>query len=283
MREDMQLRGYSERTQDSYLRVVRQLAEHYHKSPDQISEEEIRQYLLYLTNERKLARSTCTLVICGLKFFYEQTLGRPWTRLELVRPRRERKLPVVLSREEVQQVVNQVWKIQYQVCLGTIYACGLRLGEAQRLRVDAVDGERKLLHIRQGKGGQDRYVPIPERTLKMLRRYWRSHQHPEWLFPARGRRGVPAGKADQPVCASSIQKAFRAAVQESGIRKRATVHTLRHSYATHLFEAGVSLRLIQAYLGHRSLRSTMIYTHLTEQAQQPAIEVINEVMDSVWD
>jgi len=283
MLEDMQLRGYSLRTQESYLRVVRQLAEHYHKSPDQISEEELRQYFLYLVNERQLSRSTCTQVLCGLKFFYEHTLGREWTSLNMLRPKKQHKLPVVLSRDEVRQVLNQVRQIPYQVCLATIYACGLRLGEALRLGVAAVDGDRKMLHICQGKGGQDRYVPIPERTLTRLRRYWRSHQHPEWLFPARGRQGSLLASANQPMCPSSIQKAFRAAVQESGIRKRATVHTLRHSYATHLFEAGVSIRLIQAYLGHRSLRSTLIYTHLTAKAQQPAIEVINEVIDTVWD
>lgn len=237
MLEDMQLRGYSERTQ----------------------------------------------VLCGLKFFFEQTLGRSWPTLELVRPKRSRKLPVVLSREEVQQVLNRVRQIKYRVCLGMIYACGLRVGEAVPIQWSAIDGDRKLLHIRQGKGGMDRYVPLPERTLEILRRYWQSHRHPDWLFPGKTRAGISPARATQPMCPSSMRRALASAVQESGIQKAATVHTLRHSYATHLFEAGVSLRLIQAYLGHRRLSSTLIYTHLTARAQQPAIEVINSVIDTVWD
>ena len=270
--EDLQLRGLSARTQDSYVRVVRQLAEHYGKSPEVISEEELRQYLLYLKNEKHAARNTCTLALCSLKFFYQQTLKRDWPVLDFVRPAREKKLPVVLSVEEVQQILGCVRRARYRVCLSTIYACGLRLMEGVQLPVADVDGARMVVHVRQGKGGQDRYVPLPRRTLELLREYWSSHRDPVWLFPGR----TPAGG---PMCASGVQRAFKAALAESGVHKQASVHTLRHSWATHLLEAGVNLRLIQIYLGHRSPTTTALYTHLTRKSEDLASEAINRLVD----
>jgi len=270
--EDLQLRGLSVRTQDSYVRVVRQLAEHYGKSPEVISEEELRQYLLYLKNEKHAARNTCTLALCSLKFFYQQTLKRDWPVLDFVRPAREKKLPVVLSVEEVQQILGCVRRARYRVCLSTIYACGLRLMEGVQLPVADVDGARMVVHVRQGKGGQDRYVPLPRRTLELLREHWSSHRDPVWLFPGR----TPAGG---PMCASGVQRAFKAALAESGVHKQASVHTLRHSWATHLLEAGVNLRLIQIYLGHRSPTTTALYTHLTRKSEDLASEAINRLVD----
>jgi len=270
--EDLQLRGLSARTQDSYVRVVRQLAEHYGKSPEVISEEELRQYLLYLKNEKHAARNTCTLALCSLKFFYQQTLKRDWPVLDFVRPAREKKLPVVLSVEEVQQILGCVRRARYRVCLSTIYACGLRLMEGVQLPVADVDGARMVVHVRQGKGGQDRYVPLPRRTLELLREHWSSHRDPVWLFPGR----TPAGG---PMCASGVQRAFKAALAESGVHKQASVHTLRHSWATHLLEAGVNLRLIQIYLGHRSPTTTALYTHLTRKSEDLASEAINRLVD----
>jgi len=270
--EDLQLRGLSARTQDSYVRVVRQLAEHYGKSPDVLTEEELRQYLLYLKNEKHAARNTCTLALCSLKFFYQQTLKRDWPVLDFVRPAREKKLPVVLSVEEVQQILGCVRRARYRVCLSTIYACGLRLMEGVQLPVADVDGARMVVHVRQGKGGQDRYVPLPRRTLELLREHWSSHRDPVWLFPGR----TPAGG---PMCASGVQRAFKAALAESGVHKQASVHTLRHSWATHLLEAGVNLRLIQIYLGHRSPTTTALYTHLTRKSEDLASEAINRLVD----
>jgi site-specific recombinase XerD len=271
--EDLQLRGLSPRTQDSYVRVVRQLAEHYGKSPDVLTEEELRQYLLYLKNEKHAARNTCTLALCSLKFFYQQTLKRDWPVLDFVRPAREKKLPVVFSVEEVQQILGCVRKARYRACLSTIYACGLRLLEGVQLPVADVDGARMVIHVRHGKGGQDRYVPLPRRTLELLREYWSSHRDPVWLFP-----GMTPGGG--PMCATGVQRAFKAALAESGVHKQASVHTLRHSWATHLLEAGVNLRLIQIYLGHRSPTTTALYTHLTRKSEDLASEAINRLVET---
>lgn len=276
MIEDMQLHGFAERTQEAYLLAVRQLAKHYRKSPDQIEEEELRQYFLFLKNEKHAARATCTLALCGIKFFYERTLGREWKTFAFLRPPKEKKLPVVLSVAEVGRVLACVHRLRYRVCLTTIYACGLRLLEGVRLQVQDIDGERQLLHIHQGKGGKDRYVPLPSACLKMLRQHWRTHRNPLWLFPS------PLEERHQPLNESGAQRAFRAAVQESGVHKPATVHTLRHSYATHLLEAGVNLRIIQSYLGHASPATTAIYTHLTSTTETQTRHTIDEIVTSLW-
>lgn len=273
MLADMQLRGLAEKTQEAYLRAVRQLAAYYGKPPDQIDEEELRDYFLYLKNEKKASRSACTIAICGLKFFYERTLGREWVTFDLVRPPKSKKLPVVLSQAEVRRVLACLRRFHFRVCLTTIYSCGLRLQECLQLQVADIDGDRLLLHVRQGKGAKDRCVPLPAATLTLLRRQWQAHRHPQWLFPARRN-----PQATQPMHPSGVQRAFKAALAESGVQKKATVHTLRHSYATHLLEAGVNLRVIQSYLGHRSPKTTAIYTHLTRNVQSKAVDVIDQLM-----
>lgn len=276
MIEDMQLRGFAERTQEAYLSAVRQLAKHYRKSPDQIDEEELRGYFLFLKNEKHAARNTITIALCGIKFFFQHTLGRDWKTFDFLRPAKEKKLPVVLSVEEVSRVLQCVRLYDYRVCLTTIYACGLRLLEGVRLQVSDIDGGRKMLHIHQAKGNKDRYVPLPEACLNMLRHYWCLHRNPVWLFPARY-------DLTKPMQESSLQKAFRAAVRESGVHKKATIHTLRHSYATHLLEAGLNLRIIQAYLGHASPTTTAIYTHLTQASEERTVQAINQVLTQLWD
>ena len=272
MIEDMQLRGLAERTQQSYVAAVRGLAQYYGKSPEVLSEGELRAYLLYLKNEKKAAASTCMQVLSALKFLYQQTLKRRWPILDFVKPERERKLPVVLSRGEVQRVLGLVRKPVYRVCLSTIYSCGLRLKEGLQLQVGDIDSSRMVLVVRRGKGRKDRTVPLPERTLAQLRWYWSQHRHRVWLFPSRG------FGANQVMDPSGVQKAFRAAVRASKISKAASVHTLRHSYATHLVEAGVDLRLIKQYLGHESLTTTYIYLHLSPHSQQEATATINGLM-----
>ena len=274
MLEDMQLHSFSAKTQEAYLRAVRQLAEHFHQPPDQLTEEDLRQYFLYLKQEKRASRSSCTVALCGIKFFFEQTLGKRWQTFELVRPPQEKKLPVVLSLEEVRRVLDGLRHPAYRTCLSTIYACGLRLREGVHLQVADIDEDRSLVHVRLGKGGLDRYVPLPERTLARLRQFWATHRHAVWLFPS-------PTKPAQPFSESGVQRAFRAALHASGVSKKATVHTLRHSYATHLLEAGVHLRVIQAYLGHRSLQSTLIYTHLTHTAEARAVETLNQVMQDL--
>jgi site-specific recombinase XerD len=278
MIECLQLRGLSARTQEMYVRAVRQLAEHYRKSPDVITEEELRQYFLYIKNVKQYSRSASTIALCGIKFFFEQTLHRDWTTLRFVRAPREKKLPVILSLEEVRKLLGSVRLLSYRVCLFTIYSCGLRLQEGTHLQVRDIDSSRMMIHVRHGKGGKDRYVPLPHRTLELLRQYWVTHRHPVLIFPAPGRGGISRSTATAPMPRSSVQGAFREALNASGLHKQASVHTLRHSWATHLLEAGVNLRLIQAYLGHRSPTTTSVYTHLTARAEQLGSEAINRLM-----
>jgi site-specific recombinase XerD len=208
---------------------------------------------------------------------YEHTLEKNWHTFELVRPPHENKLPVVLSLQEVQRILTCVERQRYQVCLTLIYSCGLRLLEGVRLQIKDIDGERKLLHVRLGKGGKDRYVPMPDATLKMLRQHWQTHRNRVWMFPA-----IQSDQSTGPMCESSVQRAFQAALHKSGVNKRASVHTLRHSYATHLLEAGVNLRIIQSYLGHASPETTAIYTHLTALTQARTSDTINEIVASLW-
>lgn len=281
MIECLQLRGFSERTQEAYTRAVRQLAEHYHKSPDLITEEELRQYFLHIINVKHYSRNTTTIALCGIRFFFEQTLKRNWSLFNIVRPAPEHKLPVILSLEEVREILNRVRLLRYRVCLSTIYACGLRLQEGIRLAVPDIDSARMMIHVRHGKGNKDRYVPLPQRTLELLRDYWVTHRNPALIFPAEGRGHLDLSKATEPMSKSSVQDAFRAALKQSGINKRASVHTLRHSWATHLLEAGVHLRLIQEYLGHNSPATTSVYTHLTVKAEQLGAEAINRVIDNL--
>ena len=281
MIEDMQLRGLSEKTQKIYVQVVRQLAEHYRKSPDKISEEEIRQYFLYLKNTRQIAGSTIRVALGGIKFFYQKTLRRDLKTLDLVRPSQGKRLPVVLSATEVRQILGHIQRLHYRVCLSTIYACGLRIQEGTHLRVEDIDSNRMLIHVRHAKGDKNRYVPLPQRILDILRRYWAKHRHAAWLFPRRDRRGsIPETPA--PMSNRGVQRAFKAALLESQVKKDATVHTLRHSYATQLLEAGVSLRVIQAYLGHRSASTTPIYTHLTRKNEALTVEAVNQTLEELW-
>ncbi len=275
MIEDIQLRGLSPRTEEAYVRAVRQLAEYCRKSPDKISQEELREYFLYLKNVRKVSRSTQTIALCGIKFFYEHTLERSWHTLDLVRPAKEKKLPVVLSVEEVRRILDCIHRQRYRVCLTTIYACGLRLLEGVRLQVRDIDSQRNMLHIHHAKGNKDRYVPLPQACLNMLRQYWRMHRNQLWMFPS-------PNKHSRPMNESSLQRALRAAVSESGVNKKATVHTLRHSYATHLLEAGLNLRIIQSYLGHASPATTAIYTHLTSVTEAQSLDTIDELVTKLW-
>jgi site-specific recombinase XerD len=281
MIEDLQLHGYAEKTQESYLRAVRQLSGYCNKPPDQITEDELRGYFLYLKNEKGASRSTCRVALYGIRFFYLKTLRKEWPALDLIRFPPKKLLPVVLSIDEVGRVLSRVLLPKYRVCLTTIYSCGLRLREGVTLKTENIDGERKQLHIRNAKGGKDRRVPLPERTLEMLRDYWNTHRHPHYIFPAKTPQGISPSMSKKPMNASSVRRALLAALEESGVQKHATVHTLRHSYATHLLEAGINLRVIQSYLGHSSIQSTLVYTHLTQKAQSPAVEAINAILNDI--
>ncbi|MFH0980446.1 MAG: site-specific integrase [Planctomycetota bacterium] len=278
MIEEMQLRRFSERTIESYIRAVGQLAGFCWKSPEDIAAEEVREYFLYLKNQKRLARATTTIALCGIKFFYEATLHREWTAMNIPRPRSEKKLPVVLSRDEVWRILGQVRELRHRACLTLIYNCGLRLGEGCRLGVSNIQRDRGLIHVRTAKGNKDRYVPIPAATLALLGECWKSHRHPQWIFPASGRGRAQGAIATRSVPLHTVQQAFRLALRVAGVKKDAHVHTLRHSYATHLLEAGVNLRQIQEWLGHNSPLTTSIYTHLTQQATTAAAQQLNALM-----
>src|SRR5438132_538714 len=280
--QDMQLHGYSAKTQACYVGAVRSLAKHYGLSPDLITEQQLRQYFLHLTLEKKVARPTATIALCGIKFLFQNTLQRNWTAFKLLRPPKSKTLPVVLSREEVQQILSCVRKPIYRVCLTTIYSCGLRLSEGLFLQVADVDSQRMLLRIR-GKGNKDRLVPLPQRALEQLRRLWLSHHSADWLFPAITRHGLRHSVQHNigAVTRSTLQRAFRRALKQSGVTKAAHVHTLRHSFATHLLEAGVNLRIIQSILGHATPTTTAVYTHLTQQVRESVKAPINELMNGL--
>jgi site-specific recombinase XerD len=256
------------------------------KSPDEILEEEIRQYFLYVTTVKKWARPTCTSAICAIKFFWEQTLGRDWTTVGLVRPAREKKVPVILSREEVVAILQEVKLFRYRVCLETIYSCGLRLLEGISLQLADIDSARMLVHV-HGKGGKERYVPLAQRTLLLLRELWKTHRNATWIFPMAGKpgRGYAQARylrtATRHCSKSVVQSAFRQALKATGIRKKAHVHSLRHSYATHLLEAGVNLRQIQVNLGHSSAQTTSVYAHLTAIGQEKARKTLDGIMNDL--
>jgi site-specific recombinase XerD len=267
--EDMQLHGLAARTQESYVLTVHGLAQHYKRSPDQLSDEEIRAFFLHLINERRSSASTLTVYFSGIKFFYEKTLKRAWRVLGIERPPQPRRLPVVLSVEEVRQVLALIRNEVYRTALRLIYSLGLRLNEGVHLRRTDVDLERRQVRVRNGKGGKDRYVPLPEATRLLLGGFVRQSEPEQWLFPGR--------VAGRPIDASNLQRAFRSAMVASGITKHASVHTLRHSYATHLLESGVDVRTIQELLGHESLTTTMIYTHLTQRTQNTLCQVLDQI------
>lgn len=272
MLQDLQLHGYAERTQQSYIAAVGLLAKFFKRTPDLLSDEDLRCYFLHLINDRQASRSTVRQYLCGIKFFFETTLGRPMPALELVKPRKRLKLPVVLSQNEVRTVLTLVRHPVAQMALVLIYACGLRLSEGRQVQVEDIDGARHLLWVRNAKGGKDRSVPLPAATLQRLRDYWRDRRPAApWLFPA----STGAG----PVGPSLLQKAFKAALRQSPVVKNASVHTLRHSYATHLLEQGINLRVIQALLGHASPSTTSVYTHLT----QPVLDHLTGSLDRLMD
>jgi site-specific recombinase XerD len=256
----MQLKGYAAATQAAYVHAVGRLAKHYHKSPELITEEELRGYLLGL--QKEVAHRTLQIALAGIRFFFETTLQKSWPVLEFARAYKERPLPVVLSQAEVRSILGAVRAPVYRICLSTIYSCGLRISEAAALQCGDVDSQRMLLRVR-GKGNKDRYVPLAGPTLESLRGLWKLHRSKPWLFPARLQ---PRSRQDQgPIATDNLRIAFHAARKRSGVSKPAHVHTLRHSYATHLMEAGVQLRLIQEILGHNSPSTTAIYTHLTQE------------------
>lgn len=278
MREDLILRGMSERTQESYIRAVRKLEQFTDKNANKVTEEELRNYFLYLLEVRKFSVSAFKIAFYGIRFYYTATLQRKWPLFDQVKPKDEKKLPVVLSTEEVRRLLSAVKLFRFYAFLTTVYSCGLRLQEALNLQVGDISKDRMVIHIRNGKGARDRYVPLPHATLAILRKYWTTHQNKTLLFPALGRTGQGDPTTAEPMARTSVQRTMKLALVDAGIVKKAHIHTLRHSYATHLLEEGVSLKLIQQYLGHALIQTTLIYVHLTKKCHEQAYAKIDQLM-----
>ena len=270
MTDDMVLRGLSGGTQKAYLRVVTRLATFYGRSPDRISEREIQTYLLHLYREKGFSHSTCNVAVAGLRFFYHVTLRRPSTGFVIPAAREPSKLPEILTREELTRLFSRAIRPNHRTLLLTAYAAGLRVSEVVALQVSDIDAERGVLRVRQGKGARDRMTLLSPRLLEALRAYWRRERPEPWLFPSRDRRGH--------LCAGAAKHLYAQAKQRAGIEKAGGLHTLRHTFATHLLEAGVNLHTLQRLLGHKSLRSTTRYLHLVAPAEEAA-RIVPEPLD----
>jgi integrase/recombinase XerD len=267
--ELLKLRSLAASTQAEYLRYLRILAARVQRDPCDLDEAQVRAHLLHLKDAHHYAPSSMRTAVAAMRCYYHLLLGRDWKLFDLVRSPDRQTLPQVLTREELVRLLAVIREERFLVILRFIYACGLRVGEAVKVEVGDLRGGQRV-HIRQAKGNKDRYVPLPPAMVAELRTFWRTHRHPRWVFPGLGRGwrdGVSTvsslNTSVEAMGVGSIQHCLRLAVAQAGLPKATCVHTLRHSYATHLLEEGVSLRLISAYLGHASMETTAIYTHLT--------------------
>ena len=258
MLEDLQIRQYSPTTIRIYLHAVREFAQHFGKPPDRLSAEHIRQYQLFLVKEKKVSRPTFIQVVCALRFFYTHTLNRKISMERIPFPRRERKLPLILSREEVKALLEAPGNLRHRTLLAILYGCGLRVSEVTQLKVSDIDSARNVLWVRHGKGGKDRQTLLPVKLLELLRCYWRKQRPTDWLFPSED--------SARPISPKAVFLACRKAARKAGLAKPIHPHSLRHAFATHLLEAGVNLRTIQILLGHANLETTARYLHVADVA-----------------
>lgn len=273
---ELTLQGKSPKTIEMYSRCIRKVGDYFDCCPDHLTAEQLKSYFLELVSTRswsavKVARN-------AIQFFYKRVLDRPWEWIDIVKPPRVQPLQDVLSIDEVELIINHTRKLSYQVYFLTTYSLGLRLSETLNLTTADIDGHLMRVHIRRAKGNKDRFIPLPLLTYKALRRYWATHHHPTLLFPG----GKPPHQRDDKVMVmdkGGVQKAIKIVARECGISKNVHIHTLRHSFATHLLENGVNLRSIQTLLGHVSPITTAIYTRMTQEAQQNSALMINALVD----
>jgi len=279
--EDLHLTGKAKRTHDGYIRAVRQLSDFAGCSPDQVNEQHVRQFFLHLKNDPNFAYGSLRVAFSGIKFFFTHTCKRDWEIIKMLKLQNITTLPEVLTIEQVHELIGSATTQRMFVYFWTVYSLGLRLNEALHLQVSDIDAERGWVHVHRGKGAKDRYVPLPTTTVRLLRNYWASHRHPCLLFPADGRKHDLAkdgiSQATTPMSETAVQGAMKQITKKLRFGKKVSIHTLRHSYATHLLEAGVGLKVIQKYLGHSSLQTTMVYLHLTDTAEANAREEIEKL------
>jgi integrase/recombinase XerD len=269
MIEDMQLRNLAAGTQKHYISLVAGFAKYFGTSPENLDIEAVRQYQLYLLNERKLSPDAVNQCVSALKFLYLTTLEMPWTNEYFPRARRPHKLPVVLSQKEVLAFFDHVPSLKYRAALMVCYGAGLRISEAVALRITDIESQRGLLRIEHGKGQKDRYAMLSPRLLQVLRRYWCATRPPDFLFPS--------WRKDRHLSTTSLQLACREAAARAGIAKRVTVHTLRHSFATHLLENGTDLRVIQVLLGHTRIETTTRYAAVSPQVVAATVSPLDKL------
>jgi site-specific recombinase XerD len=264
MLEELQRRNYSAITTRNYLRVVADFAKYFGKSPDKLGPNQLRTYQAYLLHERKLTPGTVVNRVAALRFFFVKTLKRHQYRDFLPYPQDRRRLPTVLSREEVSRLINAAGNLFRRTLLMTLYGTGMRRSELAHLKVTDIDSQRMIIRVVAGKGGKDRDLPLSPALLETLREYWRWRKPKLYLFPTRTCRR----RLDQSISDKTVWIACNEAAQRAEIRKRVTPHTLRHSWATHLLEAGTDLRTIQVLLGHGDLETTAQYLHLSQRHLQ---------------
>jgi len=258
MIEDLTIRNYSPRTIDIYVDRLAKFAQYFGQSPDRLGPAHIREFQLFLVQTKKASWSQYNQSVCALRFFYRVCLGKTWMIEHIPFPKQPKRLPVVLSRQEVQRLFEVLSNLKHRTILMTLYATGLRVSEALALQIADIDRQRMLLRVRQGKGRKDRYVPLSQTLLDQLCRYWRCYRPTCWLFPS-----TDPGRA---LTAGTVQKVCNKAARKAGLSKRVTPHTLRHSFATHHLEAGTNLKTIQVLMGHRHLNTTSLYLHVAVQA-----------------
>jgi integrase/recombinase XerD len=280
--EDLRFHQYSTGTAAHYLEELLRLTAHYWRSPAELTDEDLRAYFRYLRDGCRYSGSSLGVTHAALTFFYGFTCLKEMPFLRIFRSRKDKTLPSILSREEVRAALARVDDERYRACLTLIYSCGLRIGEAVKIEVSDIDSERGLLLIRKGKGGKDRLVPLPTRTLEILRETWRQHHHPRLLFPAYriDTRRTPKryGAKDHPVSPGVIEVHFKAALRASGCRKEVGVHSLRHAFTTHGLEEGVPIFTLKEILGHADIKSTMVYLHYTSKIRRDGMGSIENLM-----
>jgi site-specific recombinase XerD len=273
----LRLKGLRPKTIEAYARAMRRIGKYFEYQIEELSEQQLTEYFTDLLDSHSW--SAVKLDLYGLKFFYAYVLRKPWVNVDLIKPPKAQRLPDILSVEEAKDVFEATHTLSYRVFYFTAYSLGLRLGEGLRLEVGDLDAARGRVHIRDSKGNKDRLVPLPERTLDLLRRFWQVHRNPVLLFPNRHGGLKGAHSATTPLDRGGVQNTLRKVVATCGIKKKITPHSLRHSYATHLIEGGVDLLEVQKILGHHSILTTARYTHLTSTTQSNAKQVINALMN----